>query len=288
MSRLTLGLVVLVGVLAGALGYAVLVKPAPQTDETAVRAIVGAVLAEQAAKAPAPEPAVAQLDPATLNPMIESYLLENPRILEKVSNALQAEMRTAQRAETRDLIASMKAAIFEDPDQVVIGNPNGDVTLVELFDYNCGYCRQALPDLATLIAEDPNLRVVLKEFPILSQESVDAARIAVAVSRTDVDYWAFHQAMFTSRGKVTAETALAEAEKLGLNRVTLALEAQSDATSREIQKSYEIAKQLNITGTPTFIIGDEMIPGAIGIEELRNRIANMRACGSTECAAQDG
>lgn len=284
MSRLVPGLALVVGLLAGALGYSVLSKPAPQTDETAVRAIVASVLAEEAAKAPVEEE-VAAIDPAMLNPMIESYLLGNPRILERVSNALQTEIRTAQRAEAREQIASLQQAIFEDPGHVVVGNPEGDVTLVEMFDYNCGYCRQALPDLATLIAEDPNLRVILKEFPILSQESLDAARIAVVVGKSDVNYWDFHQALFTSRGQVTGAVAIAEAEKLGLNPITLALDAKSDETSKVIEKSYEIAKQLNITGTPTYIIGDELIPGAIGIDELRTRIANMRACGSTVCEA---
>ena len=95
----------------------------------------------------------------------------------------------------------------------------GDVTLVEMFDYNCGYCRGALPDLATLIAEDPNLKVILKEFPILSKDSVDAARVAVLVAKSRVDYWTFHQALFSSRGQVTGETALDAAADLGLNPV---------------------------------------------------------------------
>lgn len=281
MTRLIPGLALVIGLLAGALGYSMMNQPAPQTDEAAVRAIVASVLAEDAAKAP-PEKDVA-LDAATLNPMIENYLMGNPRILERVSNALQDEMRTAQRAEAKEQIASLQHAIFEDPNQIVVGNPKGDVTLVEMFDYNCGYCRQALPALATLIAEDPNLRVILKEFPILSQESIDAARIAVVVGKSDVDYWDFHQQLFTARGQVNGTIAMAAAQKLGLNPVTVSLDAQSDDTSKEIQKSYEIAKQLNITGTPTYIIGDELIPGAVGIEELRTRIANMRACGSTEC-----
>ena len=285
MSRLNLALVAAAGILAGALGFSVLNKPAAQTDEAAVRSIVTAMLTEYDARAEADRQSVAELDPATLNPMIESYLLANPRILERVSNALQTEMRTAQRAEAKAQIAALQDAIYNDPDHVILGNPNGDVTLVEMFDYNCGYCRQALPDMALLLAEDPNLKVILKEFPILSEESVVAARVAVAVSKTDVDYWAFHQALFTSRGQVTGDSALLEAEKLGLNRITLSLDMQSAEVTKVIERSYELAKQLNISGTPVYIIGDELIPGAIGLEELRTRIANMRACGSTECEA---
>src|SRR5690606_30539246 len=135
------------------------------------------------------------------------------------------------------------------------------------FDYNCSYCRGALPDLATLIAEDPNLRVVLKEFPILSQESVDAARVGVLVAEQNVDYWTFHQKLFTSRGQVTGQVALAAAKDLGLNPVALQLDMQSQKVSDVIQKSYDLAKALNVSGTPTYIIGDTLIPGAVPIDQ---------------------
>ncbi|MDF2798597.1 MAG: disulfide bond formation protein DsbA [Devosia sp.] len=287
MPRITLALVALAGVLAGALGYSVLSRPVPQTDAVAVRAIVDTALAEREAAtpppAPEPAPAVAQLDPAQLNPLIENYLMSDPTILQRLSSALDTKLRTAEREQATTAIASMREAIFNDPDQVVLGNPEGDVTLVELFDYNCGYCRSALPDLATLLAEDPNLRVVLKEFPILSNESMDAARVAVLVGRADVDYWRFHQALFTTRGQVDKTAALAAAADLGLSPVSLELQMNEETVARTIKTSYEIAQALNITGTPTYIIGNEVIPGAIGIDELRSRIRNMRACGETQC-----
>jgi protein-disulfide isomerase len=170
----------------------------------------------------------------------------------------------------------------------VLGNPQGDVTLVEMFDYNCTYCRSAMPDMATLLAEDPNLKVILKEFPILSQESIDAARVSVLVARSDVDYWAFHEKLFTGRGQVTAEAALTAAQDLGLNPINLRLEMETPRVTAVIERSHEIARALRISGTPTYIIGDEIIPGAIGLEQLRTRIANMRACGKTACDAQGG
>ena len=292
MPRLTLALVALVGILAGALGYSTLNKPEPQTDTAAVRAIVEDMIkareTELAALTPAPvvEPALidtAELDPAVLNPMIEQFLMSDPTILQRLSSALDTQVRTAEQEQATQAIASMQQVIFDDPGQVILGNPDGDVTLVEMFDYNCGYCRSALPDMATLLAEDPNLRVVLKEFPILSNESIDAARVAILVNEADVDYWTFHEALFTSRGQVTKDTALAAAADLGLSRVSLELKMEDEAVSKSIQTSYEIAKALNITGTPTYIIGNEVIPGAIGVDELRTRIANMRACGKTAC-----
>jgi protein-disulfide isomerase len=287
MSRVTLVLVALVGILAGALGYSVVTRPAAQTDTVAVQALIDQAItaydAERQATLAAMPQDVAAIDPETLNPLIESYLLSDPKILQRMSVALDTTLQAEERAQATGAIASMQEAIFNDPGQVVLGNPDGDVTLVEFFDYNCGYCRAALPDMAALLAEDPNLRVVLKEFPILSNESIDAARVAVLVGGADVDYWTFHEALFTSRGQVDKQVALAAAADLGLSPVALELDMGTEAVSQTIQTSYEIAKALNITGTPTYIIGNEIIPGAIGIDELRERVANMRACGETQC-----
>ena len=283
MSRVTLALVALVGVLVGALGYSSLNRPQPQTDRPAIQAMIDEALTQFAARQPAPVADVAAIDAETLNPLIESYLMSDPKILQRMSVALDSTLKTESEAQASTAIASMQDKIFNDPGQVVLGNPEGDVTLVEFFDYNCGYCRAALPDLATLLAEDPNLKVILKEFPILSNESIDAARVAVQVGEADVDYWTFHEALFSSRGQVVKAVALAAAGDLGLSPVALELDMGSPKVADTIQNSYEIAKALNITGTPTYIIGNEIIPGAIGIDELRTRITNMRACGQAQC-----
>lgn len=306
MPRLTTALVLLVGVLAGGLGVSLLASPS--VDQATVRTIAEDVVA----KAPKPEPglttsavetivadliarqpkqdlpqstAVAALDQSTLDPMIETYLMSNPRILQKVSMALDAELTAERTATTRTALAELKTAIYEGDGQVILGNPNGDVTLVEMFDYNCGYCRQALPDLATLIESDKNLKVILKEFPILSQGSIDAARIAAQVADTGVDYWTFHQALFTTRGQVDKAAALKAAADLGLNPITLEMGMNSPKVAAVLDTSYRIADRLKITGTPTFIIGEEIIPGAVGLDALKTRIANMRACGATVCPA---
>ena len=280
-------------IVAGIAGYFVYTsmpsaEPAPAVqalDEAQVRAIVSEMIAAREAELTAKGPInTAEIDPTILNPMIEDYLMGDPSILQRLSDKLEEEIRVAEAAAAKEAIATLQDAIFNDPDHNVIGNPNGDVTLVEMFDYNCGYCRGALPDLVTLIAEDPNLKVILKEFPILSKDSVDAARVAVLVSREPVDYWTFHQTLFSTRGSVTGRVALDAARALGLNPVTLELGMESAEVTKVIQKSYDIAKALKVSGTPTYIIGDEIIPGAIGLEELRLRIANMRECGATSCA----
>ncbi|MDF2984203.1 MAG: DsbA family protein [Devosia sp.] len=301
MSRLTTILVLAVGVLAGGLGATLLsgpkldeagaraiaeevvaqAKPEPGLTASAVETIVADLIARQP-KQESPQPA-ATLEQSTLDPMIEKYLLGNPRILQKVSAALDAELTAERTAATRTAMVELKPAIFESENGIVLGNPDGDVTLVEMFDYNCGYCRQALPDLAALLESDKNLKVVLKEFPILSQGSVDAARIAAQVADADVDYWAFHQALFTSRGQVDKAVALKAAADLGLNPIALEMGMKTPRVDQVIEESYRIADRLKITGTPTFIIGDEIIPGAIGLDALKQRIANMRACGATTC-----
>ncbi|NGP17694.1 DsbA family protein [Devosia aurantiaca] len=284
MNRLSIVLAALAGIFAGALGFSVLNRPEPSTDTVAVRNIVEQVLAEQAAAAEPAPVATAEIDPAVINPMIESYLLSDPKLLQRMSDALETTMRSEAAETTRAAMAEYRTAIFESPTDVVLGNPEGDVTLVEFFDYNCGYCRSALPDMAALLAEDPNLKVVLKEFPILSNESIDAARVAVLVGQEDVDYWQFHEALFSSRGKVDKETALTAAADLGLSQIDLELRMGEPSVAQSIQKSYEIAQALGITGTPTYIIGDEIIPGAIGADELRSRIADMRECGKSQCS----
>jgi len=274
MSRLSLVLVLLVGILAGGLGVSLLDRgPAPIADAD-VRSIVSEMLAAQG-------PA---LDPAALDARIDDYLMSDPAILERMSARLASVRQDAQRQEQAAIVAANHDAIYADPANVVLGNPEGDVTLVEMFDYNCGYCRRALPDLAALLAEDANLRVILKEFPILSDGSVEAAKVAYLVAEDDnLDYWAFHQKLFSARGQVNATAALDAAEAVGGSRGSLMIAMNGQGAAQAIERSYQLATALKVSGTPTFIIGDEVIPGAVGIDALRMRIANMRACGSSTC-----
>lgn len=288
MNRLSIVLAATAGLLAGALAYSLLDRPEPQTDVAAVRAIVEEMLADRATAMAtaqvAAQAATAPIDAATLNPMIENYLLSDPKLLQRMSAALEVQLQAEEQERSAAALANFHEKIFNAPDQIVLGNPDGDVTLVEFFDYNCGYCRAALPDMAALLAEDPNLRVILKEFPILSNESIDAARVGVLVGQSDADYWQFHQTLFTSRGRVDKAVALAAAQDLGLSPVDIELRMADGKVAQTIQASYEIAQALGITGTPTYIIGNEIIPGAIGADELRARIADMRTCGKTRCS----
>lgn len=285
MQKSTIALTALAGVLAGALAWSVIDRPTASVSEAEIRTLIDSAVSTKLAEAmPAPE-AVSPpiLDADFLNPMIEDYLMTNPSLLRRMVANLEAVERTEAMAKSETAIADNAEQLFNAPNQVVLGNPDGDVTLVEFFDYNCGYCRRAMPDLAALIAEDSNLRVILKELPILSEDSIDAARIGVLVAESDADYWTFHEALYTARGKVDKNTAIAAARGLGLSPVDLELRMGDDSVSTTLQNSYKVAQALGISGTPAYIIGTEIIPGAIGVDALRERIANMRECGKSQC-----
>tara|TARA_R100000365_G_scaffold1588_1_gene5333 strand:- start:3217 stop:4092 length:876 start_codon:yes stop_codon:yes gene_type:complete len=289
-KAINLGLAAAVAILGAGLAYSIATRPEPGLSQTEVESLLAQTAANQpAAQLPA-APRPEAIDTATIGPLIEDYLLANPRLLERMSVELEAQVRAEESERARIALAAMEEEIYNDPANIVLGNPDGDVTLVEMFDYNCGYCRQVVADVMALVEEDPNLRVILKEFPILSQNSVDAARIAILVARSEVNYQDFHTALFSSRGQVDTQAALAAAESLGLSRVSLELEMGAPDVSEALQRTYTIAQALGISGTPTFIIGDEVIPGALPKADLVRRIENMRECGATICtdSAQGG
>ncbi|WP_339644191.1 DsbA family protein [uncultured Pelagibacterium sp.] len=288
-KAINLGLAAAVALLGAGLAYSIATRPEPGLSQTEVESLLAQAAADQPVQSPATPPAET-IDTATIGPVIEDYLLANPRLLERMSIELETQVRAEESERARIALAALEDEIYNDPANIVLGNPDGDVTLVEMFDYNCGYCRQVVADVMALVEEDPNLRVILKEFPILSQSSVDAARIAILVGRADVDYQDFHTALFSARGQVDTQAALAAAESLGLSRVSLELEMTAPDISDALQRTYTIAQALGISGTPTFIIGDEVIPGALPKADLVRRIEAMRECGSTVCtdSAQDG
>ena len=277
MNRLSLVLVALVGILAGGLGVSLLRPAGPGLSDGDVRGIVNEMVSTGKLQSQA------AIDPK----LIENFLMSDPGILERMNDKLADEKAAAQRKAMKDLIDAHHADIYQAADEVVLGNPKGDVTLVEMFDYNCVYCREALPDRAQLMQDDPHLRVILRQFPILSNGSYDAARIAVLVSENPkINYWDFHQKLFATRaGTVDAGQALQVAQEVGADRGELMIDMNSSHTADVIQKSYDLAKVLGINGTPSYILGDELIYGVMPIDQLKQKIANLRACGSTDCPA---
>jgi protein-disulfide isomerase len=166
------------------------------------------------------------------------------------------------------------ADLFNRPDAIVAGNPNGDVTIVEFFDYKCGYCRKIVPELSQLIKQDGNIRLVLKEFPILSRDSEMAARAAVA-SVKQGKYWDFHIALM-SADEITQESVMAIAKGVGINTVKLAADMAAPSSSDVISRNHELAQKLGIEATPTFYIGDTPYSGALPLSELKAAVAAAR------------
>jgi protein-disulfide isomerase len=277
-------LVLAVGV---TMGYGLFSATTPTgLSKSEVRTIVQELLDKQPSP-PVPAPVAAvepdTLDPDTLNAMIETYLMDDPRILERLSVALQSELDNEARAAVRLALAGLSDAIYDDPEHPVLGNPDGDVTIVELFDYNCPYCARSMPELMQMIDEDPGLRLILKEFPVLGQGSTDAARIAVAVLKAGADYDEFHQRLFAVRGAADGASAMGVVAEMGLDAAAIELQSAAQSTTDVIQRSFDIATALQINGTPAFIIGDEIVMGAVGIDVLREKVASVRECGSTDC-----
>jgi protein-disulfide isomerase len=176
-------------------------------------------------------------------------------------------------------VKSNAALLFSSPHQVTLGNPAGDVTVVEFFDYNCGYCKRALPDMLSLIKDDAKLKIVLKEFPILGPGSGEAARVAVAVRMQDPDgqkYLAFHQQLLGSPGPASKDKALAVAKEQGLDMKRLEEDMASEEVLMTIDESVKLARAVGINGTPGYVIGNNVVLGAVGAAALKAQIDSVR------------
>ncbi|WP_350333862.1 DsbA family protein [Coralliovum pocilloporae] len=233
---------------------------------------------------PASAASLSDTDKSEVEKIVRDYILENPGIIRDALIALERERELQEANQRRDALAANKDAIFNSQYQVVLGNPQGDVTLVEFFDYNCHYCRRALGDLHRLMDEDKNLRVVLKEFPVLGEGSLEAARVAIAVnSMAPEKYLEFHNKMLESEVQANLSSAVAVAAEMGLDIPTLQSSLDNDDVRATLQEVYNIANTLGINGTPSYVVGDEVVVGARGYDYLKERIASYRECGSTQC-----
>lgn len=214
--------------------------------------------------------------------IVHDYLVKNPEVLRESFLALQKQEQEHTQASQKKAIDDNSKLLTDSDKHGIIGNPQGDVTLVIFFDYNCGYCRAADADLQRLIKEDLKLRVVLKEFPVLGLGSMEAALISAQLIK-DVKYAAFHHALLGSKGTVDKTRALDAAKNLGLDTAKLEKGLKEDSTRAIVQESYKLAEALTINGTPAYILGQDVFPGAQPYDMLKTAIANMRKCGKAEC-----
>jgi protein-disulfide isomerase len=206
-------------------------------------------------------------------------------VLQEAIAELDKRQAAADTEKAKAAVAGNAEALFNSSRQVVLGNAKGDVTMVEFFDYNCGFCKKALADMMDLLKDDAKLRIVLKEFPVLGPGSVEAAKVAVAVRMQDKagkKYLDFHQKLLGGRGQADKARALAVAKEVGMDMARLDKDLASDEVKVSIDESLKLAETLGLNGTPSYIIGTDVVIGAVGIEALRAKVS-MARCGKAAC-----
>ena len=249
------------------------------------KAILAAALSLAAFAFPARSAEFSAAQKTEIESIVHSYLLEHPEILREVS----VELDKRQKAEEADLrsraIEENKKELFDSSFQAVIGNPKGKITLVEFFDYNCGYCKRALGDLVNLMKAEPDLRVVLKDFPVLGPNSVEAAQVASAARKqiSGDKFFEFHQKLLATHGPVGREQALAVAKEQGLDMDKLQKDMKDPAIHAGVENIMKMADALALTGTPSYVVGNEAIVGAVGLTELKSKVDSVGKCGKTVC-----
>lgn len=251
----------------------------------AVAASAGAAFfAGKSSNVAPPVPQQAGLAKEDVGPLVREYLLANPELIEEVQQALQAQRDEESQKLALAAIDKNRDAIFNAPEDMVIGNPNGDITLVEFFDYNCGFCKRAMEDVVKIIETDNNVRVVLKEFPILGPDSLAAHQVSMAFRKLAPEkYGEYHMALLGADVRATEALAIDLAADYGVSEEALREGMADPAIEDSIRKAYTLADALGISGTPSFVIGDETVFGAVGSDTLLTKIDNMRQCQSTVC-----
>ena len=209
--------------------------------------------------------------------IIENYLLTHPDVIIDSLNQWQEQRRAEERRARQEHQLRHHDRLFDDPNNPIIGNPQGDVTIVEFFDYACGYCKSTFRHLDAVLQEDDNIRLVVKEFPILGPGSQLAARASLAAWEQGSDvYWLFRRALMYHSGSLTQEVLDQVGQSVGLDIDRLHRDMESEDIQRMIDDNYALARDLNINGTPAFFIGDVFIPGAINEQTLQELIQKIR------------
>ena len=239
--------------------------------------LTAATLAATALPALAFDPASRnETEKAACGQAVRDYLMANPEVLVEAINAMEERRLADESQNDKLLVETHRDEIFNDGHSWIGGNPEGDITLVEFLDYRCGYCKKISPALEELVREDGNIRVILKEFPILTDESQLAARFAVAVQQTaGADaYKRVHDALMESRGPVTLEALQTLAGDLGIDGEAAIKRMNTEDVSAVLRKNHQLAEQMGIMGTPTFIIESEMLRGipSSGLEAVVQQI----------------
>lgn len=238
---------------------------------TTVVALGLGLLGGSAALAAEPAPALPREE---IEKIVRDYLMREPEIIYEAIQELQQRRAVAEAQRQQQAVEANKAALFSNDEDPIIGNPEGDVTLVEFFDYRCGYCRSMVPSLRSLVEKDKGLRLVMKEFPVLGPDSVTAARASLAADMQG-QFPEFHLALMGSK-QLDLDTIMGIARRMGLDVDRLAADMESGSVQETIEANAKLATELGITGTPSFVIGSKLIPGAVDIAQIESLIAAQR------------
>jgi protein-disulfide isomerase len=236
-----------------------------------------ALLAALAVTRPPPA-AAAEFTPdqtKAIENIVRDYLKTHPEVLIDAIQAADDKLKSDAKNKAADALATHKREVFDDPQSPIAGNPNGDVTLVEFFDYRCPYCKQVEPSLEKLIGNDRQLKFVFKEFPVLGPESEIAAKVALAAKKQG-KYDAFHRAMMNTAGHIDEAVIYKVAASAGLDVDRVKQDMKSPEIEKELKANLDLGNTLELSGTPSFIVGDTIVPGAIGADELKQLIATAR------------
>jgi protein-disulfide isomerase len=236
------------------------------------------------AGAPSADEAFSPAQQDAIGAIVKDYLMQHPEVIRDAMQELDRKEAVAEAEARKANITKNADLIFNSKHQVVLGNPKGDVTLVEFFDYNCAYCKRAHADMTRLLDEDKGLRIVLKEFPVLGPGSEEAAQVAVIVNEMAPEkYQSFHDELLMSRGEVNGARALAVASGLGLDANAIKARLKEPEVGTTINESYSLAQSLGINGTPSYVVENEVVVGAVGYDALKNKIKTIRDCRQATC-----
>jgi protein-disulfide isomerase len=241
-----------------------------------------ALLASLALPAQAFDPAaMTDTDKAAFGDAVRAYLMENPEVLMEAIAVLEQRQQEAEAANDLELLATNADEILNDPSSWVGGNPAGDITVVEFVDYRCGYCRKAHDEVAELVGSDGNIRLVMKEYPILGEESVVSSRFAIATRLVagDEAYKRAHDALIALRGNATVETMGTLADELGLDRAAILAKMDTPEVAAIIEANHALGSRMQINGTPTFIIDKTMVRGYVPLDGMRQIVQGQRDAG---------
>jgi len=233
----------------------------------------------QAASKETGSASVSAAERAKIEAIVRDYLVREPEVLIEAFEALEEKKRAGDIADKEKAIAENTAAIYEDPDSFVGGNPDGDVTIIEFFDYQCGFCKRTAGDLIEAVEDDGNTKLIMREFPILGPESDIAARAALAAMKQD-KYLDLHLALMELNGRLSEARVMETAESVGLNTDQLARDMASPSLSEAIERTKTLASTIGVDGTPAFIIGGRLYPGALEKDELLTIIEHTRETAS--------